>query len=109
MSKALSARFELGLRSRRKAGARRFQQGFTAKHRGHVFGVIRPVRRGMQHPARRELACDERGKAGLHQAALVMTLLRPWVRKEEMDRSEAFVRDHALQHLDGVVPDHSKI
>ncbi len=38
-----------------------------------------------------------------------MALLRPWVGKEEVDRGEAFVRDHALQHLDGVVPDHSQI
>jgi hypothetical protein len=63
----------------------------------------------MQRAARRELAREQRRHVRLHQPALVMTFLRPRIRKEEMDRRERRVADHLLDHFHRVVADHANI
>ena len=68
-----------------------------------VLRVVRPVGRRVQDAAGRELARHQRGEFRLHQAALVMALLRPRIGEEEMHRRERSSLDHVLQHLDRVV------
>ena len=70
--------------------------------------VVRPIGRRVQDAAWLELARRQRGERRLHQAALVVALLRPRIRKEEMDRRERAVGDHVLEHVDGVVADHAR-
>src|SRR5205814_1805995 len=75
----------------------------------HMVGVVGPVGRRMQHAARCQLPCHERGSLRLHQAPLVMALLRPRVGEEKMDRRDALVADHVLQHLHRVMADEAHI
>jgi len=63
----------------------------------------------VQHAAGRQLARHERCVLRLHQAPLVMALLRPRVGKEKMDRGEALIADHVLEDLERVVPDDAQI
>src|SRR5262249_17463668 len=51
----------------------------------------------------------QEGERGLHQAALVVALLRPWIREKKMDGRERAVGDHVLEHLDAVVADGAQV
>jgi len=79
------------------------------QYRLHLRGVVGPVGRGVQHAAGGQLARHERRVLRLHQAPLVMALLRPRIGQEEMDRREAVIADHVREHLERVVPQHAQI
>lgn len=57
----------------------------VGQHGPHLFRVIRPVRGQMQGTADFELAPRERREIRLHQAALVMPLLRPGIGERKND------------------------
>src|SRR5687768_7561419 len=88
MTQALAARLELGERLGEKAPVRFLECRFTREDLAHPLGILRPVGGRVQDAAGGELARGERGEAGLHEAALVVALLRPRVGKEEVDRRE---------------------
>src|SRR5882762_7476535 len=83
---ASTARLELGGGSLDKTGRRRFQKRFVHKDRIHVLGIVRPVGGRVEGAAGRELARRKRRELRLHQATLVVPLLRPGIGKEQ--RSE---------------------
>src|SRR5207302_8138741 len=71
----------------------------------HVLSIVGPVGGGMHDTLWGELARGEGGELRLHQAALVMPLLRPGIGEEQMNRGERAVGNHAREHLQRVVPD----
>src|SRR5205823_6980606 len=85
VSESLAPRRELRRRPGRKAARCRLEQRLGGEDRLHLLGIIRPVGRRVQHAARRELARKQRRDIRLHQPALVVALLRPWIREEEVD------------------------
>ena len=86
-----------------------FKFRIPRKNRNNLIGILRPVCRGVQQAAGRELARGERGKDGLHEAPLVVALLWPGIGKEQVDRRERGVGDHVLQNLHRVVADDAQI
>jgi len=109
MPQAPAARFEFRHRPRGKARRRGLEQRFVREHLVHPLGVVGPVGGRMERALGDELARDKRRKGGLHHAALVMALFRPWIRKEKVDCGERTVRDHVLEHVQRIVADDSQI
>jgi hypothetical protein len=72
-------------------------------HGQHLFGIVLPIGREPQDAARRELGAEQGNEIGVEQAALVMTLLVPGVRKEHEHLIEARIGNRRFQDLDGVV------
>ena len=105
-----AAPFELGLWT----GAGPFSEPMRAigkkrlrrEHRENLLGVFMPVGGDMHDAARGEPLGHEPGHRGLDEAALVVALLWPRVRKEHMDRGETRGSDHFAHHFDGVMLDH---
>ena len=63
----------------------------------------------MERAAGRELARRKRRELRLHEATLVVPLLRPGIGEEQMNRGERAIGNHARQHLYRVVPDDAYI
>src|SRR5688572_5416026 len=91
---AEAARFEFRRRPRAERRGGRLEQRLAREHLFHVLRVFGPVCGGVQDAADLELARRARGEFRLHQPALVVPLLRPWVGKEEVNRRERAVTDH---------------
>jgi hypothetical protein len=63
----------------------------------------------MQYSPFPQFCRRQRGERRLHQAALVVALLRPRVGKEEMDRRKRAVGNHVLEHVERIVADDADI
>ena len=74
-----------------------------------VFRVVLPVCGDVERAARGEAIRHEIQEPRLHDAALVMPLLRPRIGEVKVDACERRQRDHCLQHLDGIMPDQPEI
>jgi len=74
-----------------------------------VLGIVGPVRCDVHRAARREEALAQIEEACLHDAALVMALLRPGVGKVEIDALQAGLGNLFLEDLDRVVGNESQI
>ena len=79
------------------------------KDRGDLIRVVGPVGCRVQYSTPLEFPRGQGREFRLHHAPLVMALLRPWVREEQVDRREAAVGDHLFQHLDCVVADDAQV
>ena len=72
------------------------------QHRQHVLGIALPIGGEMEHPPRLEPRRHQAGEVRLHQAALVVALLRPWVGEPEEDSVQAPGRHVLAQYVNGV-------
>ena len=68
--------------------------GSAAQHGEDFVSVRRPIGCDVQVAPRREAHCEVVHECGLQQAALVVALLRPWIRKIDVDASQRVRRDH---------------
>src|SRR3954466_6781301 len=99
VAEALAARFEFGLRPFHQSLFHRLEKRFIQKNQLHLLRIVRPVGGEMHDAARRELFRRQRDERRLHQAALVVAFLRPWVGEEDVQRGERAGRNHVAQNL----------
>ena len=74
-----------------------------------MFGIRLPVGRQAEDATGLEFASHQFDERRLHDAALVVTLLGPRIRKIEQHLVERCVRHPPLQDLHGVVADHAHV
>ena len=83
--------------------------GSAVKRREHLLRVVLPVGGRVQVAAGCEPLRERVHERGLQQPPLVMALLRPRVRKEDVDAGERRRRNHVRDDLDRVVPDDAHV
>jgi len=96
-------------RTRRERFGRVGEQRLAGERGEHLVRVVLPVRRGVQVAAGRETLRERAHERRLHEPSLVMALLRPRVGEEHVHAGERALRDHRLDDLDGIVPDHAQV
>ena len=78
-------------------------------HLAHVLCIRLPVGRESQRAAGRDRFRQQLDERRLNQPPLVMALLRPRIRKEDVHERDRGGRELLLQHFHGVVTDHAQI
>ena len=96
---SISREFRVRLRGRVS------EQRLLAQNLQNLLGIGLPVSGAMQVAARLQTRCQLGDKFALDQAPLVVSLLVPGVRKENVHAIQALQRQHLVDHLDGVVGD----
>ena len=107
------SRLELRPRAivRPRSEARRavFEQRLGGKRGEHLAGIVFPVGRDVQIAAGSEAQRQLTDESRLQKPPLVVALLRPRVRKEDVNAGERRGRDHRGDDLDGIVTDHAHV
>src|SRR6185312_7744766 len=85
------------------------EQRARVEHLLHVLGVWLPVRSEQQHTAGLQSTRNAFGEGRLKKPALVVTLLVPRVREENLHLIERLRRNLSLEHLDGIVAGHAHV
>lgn len=79
------------------------------QHLDHMLRVRLPIRCQPQFAAGFECAKQQFDKSRLDQSPFVMTLLGPWVRKEDVNSREALRRQAGLENFYSVMTDHAYV
>ena len=75
----------------------------------HMLGVVLPVRSHVQVAPKSKLASHELSKIRLHQTPLVVSGLRPWIRKKQVHSMQAAIGNAAREHLTGITANHAHV
>jgi hypothetical protein len=99
---ALGIEVALKIRHHRRQFRRRLHQPITrvgSKHFLHLLKVIHIISAQIYHAARRQDLVREPGKLFVHEAKFAMPLLRPWIRKINMQSLRRVRRQQILQQV----------
>ena len=86
-----------------RPGTRAAPEAVTAtEDRLHLTGVVGPVGGQFDPPARRQASGGESGEGGLHEPSGAVCVLRPRIRKKQLQELQRFDVDSTVQEFDAV-------